>query len=191
MPFIMGFLRKLFGINEEERRISVPFPVDSRKLAFGMGPRDIAPVSLWCDEGSYSRVIRAYDNLLVGEGLEQVTYLNKIARDVSAKYWQEVFPFISSLYWAICWRSLSHDESASIPFIGQEFFFQSDLGLIATKSGDVIFLRIQPTRRCEILPPCSSINAPFDLNYAERQMRRHGWKRGTLLPTNLKIREME
>jgi hypothetical protein len=189
MTHYMSFLHKLFGIDGGRSRLSVTFPVDLGKQPLPKNPRDLLPVSLWCDESSFYRVVRAYDDLFSlfsnefkenVKAEEKVTYLNKIARAMTATYWQEVIPFIPSAYWIICWRPLSSEEAASIPLIGSSVVLQEDIGMLTNESEDVVFLRIEPTRRSGVFPPNSPIGKPFDLDYAESQIQRHGWKRGMI-----------
>jgi hypothetical protein len=177
MNHFMSIFHKLFSIDGGRAKLSVCFPVTTGERSLPISQRDLLPVSLWCDDGSYSRVAGAYDDIFPGEGAERVISLNKIARGVSATYWLEIFPFIPGVYWCICWRPLTPDEAASIPFFLRSIFFQDNLGMLTSKSGDLVFLKIQPAHRNGIFPPYSPIGKPFDLDYAERQMRNYGLQR--------------
>ncbi len=174
----MSFLSRLFGREDNAGDITLPLPRNVREVLAPRTVRDLLAVSVWCDDSTCSLIRQAYNELFPGEGKERITHLNQVARKVSAKSWQEVFPFIPSLFWCICYRSLSPDEARTIPIIGRSFVHDGSLGLLTTKAEDVIFMRIQPTRRCGIIPPFAPIGEPFDIRFAKNQMKNDGWKNG-------------
>ena len=150
---MIHFIRRLLGGAKAERRIVFPSPASVRELLAPRTVRDLLPISVWCDAASCALIRAAYDSLLIGQGAERVTHLNDVADQINARYWQELFAFIPSPIWCVSWRSLTQDEAVSLPIIGQSFLRQSDLGMLATTAEDVVLFRIQPTRRCGILPP--------------------------------------
>jgi len=170
----MSLFRKLVG---DFGQIKLPLLPHDRQILAPKTVRNLQPVSIWCDEISYAIVCSEYNSLFAGEGTERVTHLNTVATQLGARCWQEIFPFIPSLFWCISWRVLSHDDAAAIPIIGLSFLYKSDLGMLATKKEDVVFFRIEPTRRCCIFSPSAPLGQPVDLRFAERQMSEHGWKR--------------
>jgi hypothetical protein len=133
---------------------------------------------LYCDTDSFGRVVTAYDSYIQGEGRERVSHLNEIAQKVKARYWQEVFPFISGPCWGVLTRPISTEEAARVPQICLRFFWESDLGMLTSDSGDMVYLRIEPTRRCDIFIPFSPLGTPIDVDFAETAMARYNWKRG-------------
>jgi hypothetical protein len=173
---MIEFIGRLLGSRKCERGIAFPSPPGVREALAPRTVRDLLPISIWCDAASCALIRAAYETRFAGRGAERVTHLNSVAQKVGARHWEDVFPYIPSTFWCISWRSLTQDEAASLPIVVLSFLYQSDLGMLATDTEDVVLLGIEPTRRCGILPPFAPIGGHIDLNLAESQMRNSGWK---------------
>ena len=160
----MGFFSRLFS---GEKTTSLPSS-PPRTV------RDLLPVSLYCNKNSFDLTVNSYNNIYANAGNEKVTHLNSLVKETS--YWGEVFPFISGPFWGLLTRPISTDEADLIPRIGLNFLYDSSLGMMISKSGDLIFLNIKPTRRSGIFFPGATIDTGIDIRFAKAQMGRNGWK---------------
>lgn len=136
--------------------------------------RHLIPVSLYCDVESYELVVNVYDEIAEGAGKSNVKHLNSFVSDSS--HWGQLSPLILGPYWGILTRTITPQEATDIARIGLNFFYDASLGMLISKKRDLIFLRINPTRRNGIFLPGATIQSGFDVEYAKCQMAKHGWK---------------